>query len=291
MDKVKRWLDILYDEKISRDFDRIVILLGDEGMGKSTLSNCISMLWKEVKGEGRAWEYAHENPDAILETVAWEANDFKTAMAERPPESVIQVPDAARVLHKKKAMHGEQIELETDLLDVRTKGFLILLGYQDWDDVPKPLQNRRAKNVLKIPKRGSLRGYNRESMDERQDTGKWPEADLTDTFPNLEGTPLWERFYKADLRMKEQRIAPDSTNDDEDELSENERLKAIANEIQQNDFKKYIREHNGNGTLYVAGGLIELEYDLSQRQAKKVKLLLESNDLTEAVSSDTAPAT
>lgn len=281
MESVRRWLELLYDRKISREYDRIVILLGDEGKGKSTLGLHTTVHWHDFLDRSTS-------PEAIVNTVAWDREDFKNALVDAEPQSVIHVPDAARVLHKKKAMRSEQIELETDLLDTRMKSFLILLGYQDWRDVASQLQRRRAKNVLHIPRRGSIRGFNRKSMDHRIEEGKWPEADLTDTFPSLDGTKTWRLFRELDLEKKEERMRGDSDEETENEVSENERLKAIAAEIRNGSLSDFVREHAGNGTLFIAPELIELEYDLSQRQAKKVKLLLESEDLEAAISSASA---
>lgn len=272
MKRIKRWLELLYERKISQDFDRIVILLGDEGMGKSTLSNETAALYKEVKGDGQAWRYAQEDPEPVLDTIAWNLSDFKEAMSSSPIESVIQVPDAARVLHKKKAMRSEQIELETDLLDVRMKGYLILLGYQDWDDIATPLQKRRAKNVLRITKRGTVRGYNRDSMDYRIEHGKWPSADLSDTFPSLEGTFLWDRFHEEDLRRKEERIKPDEEEEEEGAVD----LKALAEQIKSDEEKLrlVVSYDDYHDRAYFDPDLIQVEHGLSTGDARTVKKLL-----------------
>jgi hypothetical protein len=138
--------------------------------------------------------------------------------------------DAARVLYKKDAMDGGQKAIEKDLLDVRMKNNLYLLGFQDWDIIPTMIQNRRAKYLVFIPDRGLIRGFGRDSIDKKVETGNWPPADMKDKFPDLEGTELWHRFRKQDLAKKKERIGQDTEDGMDD--ARREQIKTVLRAVQ-----------------------------------------------------------
>ena len=209
LDITRRFLERLYEDKITKDYDAVIPVVGDEGVGKSTyILQCIWM-YQEIRG-------LDPTPESVLDTIVWGGRDeFKQALSKRPEESVICSMDAARVLYKKDAMDGDQREIEKDLLDVRMKNNLYFLGFQDWDIIPSMIQNRRAKFLLFIPDRGLIRGFGRDALDQKVETGNWPPADMKDKFPDLEGTEVWHRFRKQDLAKKKERIGESVDNVDE----------------------------------------------------------------------------
>ena len=271
LDRIKRFIEYLYNRKISQEFDRIIPVVADEGMGKSTFMNQFTWLWQLQLGQ-------QPTPDSVLDRVVWgDRDDFQNAMSEYPPQSCIPIQDGARVLHKKEAMHGEQIEIEKDLLDVRMKAFVIPIGFQDWDVVPDMLQRRRAKNLFRIPRRGVVYGYNRKSITKKYETGDWPEPDLRDTFPSLEGTDLWAEFKRRDREQKEKRMqSGDDETDSPDELQPREVVKEI---LSQDELDTYLG--NNNGQRYIDRDLIRYHYpDLTESEAGVVKKgLLQEGDV------------
>lgn len=214
MQAIYRWLQALHDDVISNDYDRVVIVLGGEGDGKSTFILGAIDLWYRVLG--RCSEDERPDPDRILQHVTFDSRpEFKQQLLSSDSKDPLAVMDAAHILHNKEAMHGEQVDIEKTLLDIRFENFLIFLGYQDWGDVPDQLRRRRAKNVIQIPERGKIRGYGRDSIDEKYNTGDWPEPDLEDTFPSLEGRELWQRFNDLDAEQKRERLEDDTEPDPE----------------------------------------------------------------------------
>jgi hypothetical protein len=210
MQKVQRWLEKVYRERICDEFDAIVVVLGGEGNGKSTLITELTGRWRRIRDRST-------EPDDIIGRVVWQdRTEFKNELSAAENRSVVCVHDAARVLHKKEAMAGEQVEIEKDLLDVRRKEFLMLFGYQDWGVVPSMLQDRRATFVLRVPERGVVEGYSREKINQRVETDEWPEPDLRDSFPDLSGTDVWEQFKQTDEEKKNERIAADDDPDPEE---------------------------------------------------------------------------
>ncbi|WP_148414914.1 hypothetical protein [Haloferax sp. KTX1] len=269
MEKIQRWVEKIHERRIEKQYDAIVLVIAEEGDGKSTLMNQLTWLWQDVRG-------LDPTPESVLDRVVWgERDEFKRTMATAPERSAIPVMDAARALYKRDAMDSEQKDAEKDLLDVRTSEYFIMLGYQGYDDIPTTLAKRRALAALKIPRnqRGKLRGYSRESLDEKWETGEWPEPDMRDTFPSLEGTELWEVFKRRDKKRKAERINPD---DDEEESELDLDPRELAQEIVDEGVGRVVSIHGGNKQPYIASELIEVHYGASMRNAKKVKLILEN---------------
>jgi len=280
MEKLERWLSMVKARNLDREFDLVCPVVGDEGMGKSTLILTLTGLWyKEHLGRDI-------DREAIFDHIVWGGRDeFKRLAVDSSPKDIIAVPDAARVLYKRDAMDPEERELEKDLLDIRTHEYLFLLGFQWWKDIPTMLQERRAKQLLRIPSRGVVHGYSRSTLDEKlqiSDPKEWPEPDLVDMFPRLDGTEIWEEYKKIDKGQKRERIEPDDEGDDEGEGVD---VRAVAEEIFEEGLGPVIAIHGGNKNPYIAKELIELNYGLSARDAKKAKLLLEqrTDDLEQYV--------
>jgi hypothetical protein len=207
MKRLQRWLEKVYRQRVCNEFDAVVVVLGGEGVGKSTLIT-------ELTGRWRALRDRSTDPESVVGQVVWQSRgEFKQAMSSWETRSAICVHDAARVLHRKESMHGSQVEIEKDLLDVRTKEFLMLLGYQHWGAVASLLADRRAHFVLRIPQRGVVEGYGRDKIDERVESDAWPEPDLRDSFPDLSGTVMWEHFQEVDKQKKDERIAAEDDPD------------------------------------------------------------------------------
>lgn len=274
MERIQEFLRTLYRRKIKQEFDALILVVGDEGVGKSTYMVESTGRWQQILAdEGYLDDDKAGSVDEVLSRLVWNQDGFKQALAENPPRSAIPVMDAARVLHKKKAMHSEQIEVEMDLLDSRMKEQVVFLGYQDWETIPDMLQRRRAKYCLRIPYRGRIEGYSRESMNAlyASNDNEWPEPDLVDSFPDLSGTEIWEEFKRRDREHKEKRIRPEEESE-EDELEPVE----IVEKIKESGVVEYIVENEFNGHIGVKKEYIKLDYPhLSDRAADVVKSGLE----------------
>ena len=261
MNKIIAWLEAA-KQHLEKDYDMIVPVIGDEGMGKSTLIMELAWLWQPICDNEQTIENA-------MNTIAWDRNQFKTYISSKEQYSMIVVHDAARVLSKKKAMHGAEIELEEDLLDMRFGNYLVLLGFQEFDLLPTMLATRRAKQLLRIPERGIVHGLNESGIRKRYNDDKWPKPVLRDSFPSLEGKHLWDAFESEDQRRKQARIKPDE-NEEQDEKS----LKEWAEQAQEDGIEKFVSVHGGNQTLYIDKALIEAEYGLSGNKSRKIASLL-----------------
>jgi len=218
MKHLRKTLQYIHDDVISREFDRLVLIIGDEGMGKSTLMLSLMLHWDDIRGK-------EQDQDDIFDRMVWDGREaFTRTIVEKDAKSAISVMDAARVLHRRQSMHGDQVELQQDLLDSRFKEQLIFLGFQSWDDIPTFLQKRRAKNAIVIPRRGYVRAYNREDIDRKFETGDWPDPRFRDGFPSLEGTDLWDEFQARDEEHKRDRMVSEESLDTK-ELKKREQAK------------------------------------------------------------------
>jgi len=264
MDRIEAFAELLYEEKICNEYDRIIPVVADESGGKSTFILEFMAIWHEVTGR-------EIDIDEMIEQFVYSREGFQDALADYPPRTIIPVPDAARAIHRKEAMQTEQIEVEKDLLDVRVKEHVILLGYQDWDIIPDFLQRRRAKNAFYIPTRGTIWGYNRDGLDERYESDSWPEPQMTASFPSLEGTDLWREYKQEDRRRKKERMRSQASKDEEQSLTD------IVEKIKECGIDHVLGMHGGWNRQYIDADLIEMEYDLSRRDSKKVKKLLKSD--------------
>jgi len=267
MKRYQRYLEKLHTH-IQQDWDRIIPVIGPEGVGKSTL--ILQSIWLYEQARSHT-----PTPETVLNHVVFDdRNTFRNQLLAADPGDPIAVMDAAHVLYNKDVMMPDQKEVEKSLLDIRTENYVIFLGYQDWTDIPRQLRKRRAENAIYIPTRGRLHGFNRNQLDDKyqqsNDNG-WPDPALIDTFPSLEGTRLWTRFDEIDRERKRRRLHVD------DDSEENEPTpQSVAQEILQNSPEEYLDQHEVHNRWFINKALIRYDYpSLSDQQATQVKAAIE----------------
>lgn len=203
-------IELLYETRHQDELDTVMPIIGPEGSGKSTL-----MLELAVKycyhRDGELPTISH-----ILDRIAYNRAQFQEMMANSDKQALIMAPDAGRLFYSMDVSTSEQKELEKDMMDVRGLEYMIMLGFQDFDRIGGQIDDRRAKLALKVPRRGLVRGYDRDDMDERIDEGSWPSSTLHDTFPPLDGTELWEEYQRVDEEKKRKRLSGEGNEDPED---------------------------------------------------------------------------
>lgn len=289
MDRFRIFLEQLHDKYITNNFDRIIPVIGDESMGKSTL--ILEAIWMYEDHRGN-----NPDPDAVLDRVVFDSKEaFKQELLNAESGDPMAAMDAAHILYKKEAMNPDQIEVEKNLLDVRIENYVIFLGYQDWSDIPDQLQRRRAKNIIRIPQRGLLEGYNRSQIDQKYsklDKNEWPEPALRDTFPSLEGTELWERFKEVDAERKRERLKMEDPDEGETEMEPQD----VVEDILAGDVAEYIEVNEFQDRAYFSKPYIKFQYpSLSDQQADQVRAALDRrvniDDYVSEGGTDTKPPT
>lgn len=218
MRRLKKIIENLYLKASEEDYDALIPVTGDEGTGKSTLMLQIMAYWRDLADKNNGSR--EDNVNQVLDKICWTRDKTINALSNYEKESVILVPDASRILHKKEAMKSKNISIEKSLFDVRLKNFLILLGYQSWNIIPTDLQNRRAKLLIHLPNRGQIWIQGRKAIDTKIDKGHWPKPKITDKFRSLEGTELWREYSKKDEAMKMENIQNQSKKKTKEEKKE-----------------------------------------------------------------------
>lgn len=267
MDRVERFLEFLYENHILKDWDRLIPVVGSEGVGKSTFILEAIWVYEQIRGND-------PNPASVLDKVVFDDRDsFRDKLLSAEPGDPVAVMDAAHVLYNKDVMQPDQIEVEKSLLDVRIENYVFFLGYQDWGDIPKQLRKRRAENVFYIPDRGYVKGFNREQLDKKYnnlDDNEWPDPALKDTFPSLEGTDIWERFEEIDKERKRSRLKRET--DDENEVTPQQVVDDI---VSKDALEEYVDINEFQGRAYYSKPLIKYDYPaLSDQQADQVRSAL-----------------
>lgn len=210
MKKLEKLVEQLYQERHESELDTVLPVIGDEGMGKSTLIMQLATKYCLVRdGEPPTIEH-------LLDRICYDRADFKQAMAQSDKQALIIVPDAARILYSMDVAKSEQKTIEKDLMDVRGLEYFILLGFQSWKRIGGEIKQRRSKLAVKIPRRGLVRVYGRDAMDHRIDEGSWPSSTMTDKFGPLDGTDLWDEYQRLDEEKKRERLAGEGNDDPEE---------------------------------------------------------------------------
>jgi len=181
MKKIEALVEKLYEQRHQQELDTVLPIVADEGLGKSTLMLQLGAKYIQTR-DGEVPE-----PDDLLSRICYDRRGFQELMAESDKQALIMVPDAARILYSMDVSKSEQKQIEKDLMDVRGLEYFILRGFQSWDRIGGEIKERRSKLTLKIPRRGLIRGYDRDAMDERLDSGSWPESTMTDKCPRSTG--------------------------------------------------------------------------------------------------------
>lgn len=221
MRKLERLVEELYERRHQNELDTVLPVVGDEGMGKSTLIMQLAVAYCLAR-DGEP-----PDPDDLLDRICFDRADFQEAMADSEKQALIIVPDAARILYSMDVAKSEQKQIEKDLMDVRGLEYFILLGFQSWDRIGGEIKERRSKLTIKIPRRGLVRAYGRDAMDHRIDEGEWPSSTLTDKFPPLDGTELWDRYQELDEEQKRERLAGETDPDPDDVKKDIQRKVAL----------------------------------------------------------------
>jgi hypothetical protein len=266
MKRYKRFLEKLYAH-VQNDWDRIIPVVGDERVGKSTLILESLWLWEDIRGN-------NPTPASVLSRVIYDDREaFKQTFLSSDYYDPIAVMDAAHVLYNGDVMMPDQKEVAKNLLDTGRFRNITFLGYQSWADVPRWLRERRAQNAISIPRRGYLKGFNRTQLDEKEANMKadeWPEPALEDTFPSLEGHELYERFCEIDAERKRKRLQ--SEDDGETDVTPQEVVDKILGDGRLAEFVDYNEFQDRH---YYDKSFIRFEYpSLSDQQASQVRSAL-----------------
>lgn len=204
----RNFLQGVYEEQITDDDDLVLLMIGDEGAGKSTLMLWATIFWLQLQGQ-------EPTPGNCLDRIVYgDRETYKEKLLSSEETDIVTVQDAPHVLFAKEAMHGDQIDIEKAMVDIRINNYLMVMGFQSWDMIPKDFRSRRAQAAVRVYKnddgdRGYMDVYGRPELDEKYsdlDRSEWPDPHFEDRFPSLEGTEVWNAFVEKDTEKKKERL-------------------------------------------------------------------------------------
>ena len=184
----------------------------------------------------------------------------------------------------RRSMAQDNVDLGRAWQIMRTRRVVTFVTLPDWGDLDSRLQKLADYRVWCRRDIGEAKAYEIGTTFEGgklRTRGLGPgEGAEPIQFPDMagEGDPLYEALKeKKDTLIESGGLDADAmheTDEDEEEADAGPDLKSIANQVVEH-IDDYTAVHGGNGTTYVDTNLIEIEHDLSIRQAKKVKSLVE----------------
>jgi len=220
--------------------DAIILVIGDSGSGKSTFMLEFVWLWQQIT-QGNA------STDSILSSVVPDDRQkYREAMLNGDRGDVFTIMDAQHVLHNREAMHGDQINLEKLLLDIRTFGYVNLFGFHNWRLVPNLLKSQRTRFALRLDReqKGRAEVYDRDKISQKYKTDEWPDPAFTLQFPALDtgafsdlgepgtdpGVELFRQFNELDVARKKERNALDQAKSGDD-VKREEHIKTVLRAV------------------------------------------------------------
>lgn len=214
---LENFLEGVHEDRIQENDDLVLLMIGNEGTGKSTAMLWASIFWQHITGR-------EATVDNVLEGMVFGGReDYKDKLMNSDEGSLIAVQDAPHVLFSKDAMVGDQKDIEKAMFDMRIENYFVILGFQSWNVVPKDLRERRAEAAIRVYRDNGERGYmdiyGRRRLDEKVsdfDTFDWPDPDTEDRFDALEGTDIWSEFTERDAAAKRERLESKKQIDEKD---------------------------------------------------------------------------
>lgn len=150
---LQNFLTGVYENRIQEDDDLVLLMIGNEGAGKSTAMLLATALWHNITGKD-------QSTDALLDRVVFGGREaYKDKLLNSDEGDIITVQDAPHVLFSKDAMVGEQKDIEKAMFDIRIENYFMILGFQSWDVVPGDLRSRRAQAAIRVYRQNGERGY------------------------------------------------------------------------------------------------------------------------------------
>lgn len=202
--------------------------------------------------------------------------------SEQPSVLILDEAVGAGAGDARRSMAQSNLDLASVWQTARVKRVVTIVTVSHWGDMDKRMQ-RLADFRLRCRERpiGEYRPYKVVTQFKSGDA-RTKGLDDAIAFPDVasKGDALYEALddMKAELLDAATWDADDLREDDEDEEDEPEDdspdLRGIAEEILE-DTDEYVSVHGGNGSHYLDKNLIQLEYELTVRDAQTVKSLVE----------------
>jgi hypothetical protein len=235
-----------------------------------------------------AFDYELRKDDLTLSAAEYIDRYREHPGRDQPSVLVLDEAVGAGAGDARRAMSNSNLDLASAWQTMRVKRVVTIATLAHWGDLDSRLQRLADYRCqCRLKPIGRYRPY---EITVGFDDGK-PRTKKMDSaihFPDMSGDPFYEHVSERKDELLE------AATWDADELGEDEDAdggddargpKDIANEIIEDErIEEFVSVHSTNKTEYVDKDMIELEYDIVERDARKVqKLLRRERDADEEV--------
>lgn len=272
---------LLEDIKGQREGGAIIVVDAEDartGVGKTSAAVAFGKYIANVFG------YELQERDLVLS-----GQEYLGLYEQQPGEGQVSVAVWDEAVgagsgDSRRSMAQENVDLGRAWQIMRTRRVVTFVTLPDWGDLDSRLQKLADYRLWARRDIGEVQAYEIGTTFQGGDIrtrGLGPgEGAEPIAFPDMKN--IEDRHYLALKAKKDQLIESGALDADElyddgsAEAAEDSgpSLKDIANSV-SDDLDQYISVHGGNGTEYVNADLIEIEHNISGRDAKKVKTLVE----------------
>lgn len=229
--RVKKVIDVVYRKVTKEDWDNVLIIGGDEGIGKSTLALEIFDEWyNRLIQDGLMNKH---DPDKLIEFIALSMPQFLKAFKELKRFQMV-LYDEAGELSSLRMMNKFNYAVSKTYEVVRGENLFSIIVVPDVFYINPFFSARRARGYIHVYKRGRMAYWNKSKLRDMIEINKSYKKKTPfrvvplfyDTFPKYKGIML--EHYKEKKKKKMEQIRA--------ELYD----KLVIEESQKYDFLKYI---------------------------------------------------
>lgn len=207
MEKLNLFLDSVKEIITTKDYDWIHIVVGPEGIGKSSLA------WSLCK---------HIDPDFNISKIVFSYKELADAISKSRPGNAILIDEGALVFYSRDSMVNVNKKAIKFMTAIRSYNQFIVICVPNFWLLDKYLRDHRIKTVSRVVKRGWVFEYSPRTVrifkqnDKKKMQMDWPPPDGKDSFPDA--SKLWPKEWEEYKKKKEslaihvENVAKESTN-------------------------------------------------------------------------------
>lgn len=231
MRRILKVLDVVYNKVTKQDWDNVLIIGGDEGIGKSTLALHIFEYWyRKLEKDGHVRKL---DPEHLIQFIALSMDQFLKGFRDLD-QFYLELYDEAGELSSLRMMNKFNYAVSKTYEVVRGENLFSIIVVPDVFYLNPFFSARRARGYIHVYKRGRCAYWGKKKLREtvelnktfRQKTPFRVAPLFYDTFPMYKGIML--EHYKEKKKAKMEQIRS--------ELYD----KLVIEESEKHDFLKYI---------------------------------------------------
>lgn len=171
--------------ELRKDFDWLLLIIGYEGIGKSTLGMVACKIVDHSFNVSR---------------ICFEADEFHRLVDTVPKYSAILVDEGTALLFSRDSMKRDNKRVVATLTQCRYKNLFIAICVPDFFLIDKYVRVHRARTLLKLVGRGRFGFYSRKRMrqiriDPFTRMIRYPAPNFYDDYPKVKGKE-WDEYKK-----------------------------------------------------------------------------------------------